>query len=587
MEFDLVIKGGTIVDGTRLPRYRGDIGVKNGRISAISRNISVPSKRTLNAEGCIVAPGFVDLHTHYDAQIHWDPYCSLSGWHGVTSVVLGNCGFGFAPVKPNERERSMLAMTRNEQIPLQSMVEGMPWRWETFPEWLDNLQNLPKGVNVLAYVPVSPLMIYVMGLEASKSRPATPEERAEMKRLLHEAMDAGACGFSIQRLGERSLQADFDGTPMPTDTMVDEDILALAEVLAERDEGFIEITQSTGGDADEGAGQAGVLSKRDRDFIERLAEVAQRPIINNQIAVVDAAPGLHEHELKWLHECNARGLRIYGQGVSLRTWFNFSLEYWNMYDSSPAWNFATRGSVEERIEKLSNPEIRQQMRDENHLLISIGEACLPENLTITSTPGSPELEKYVGRTIGDIAQEQGKQPVDAMVDIALEGGLRVKFLTQLTTSGDAEMVGALMSDPYVIAGVSDGGAHVKHFTGGVFTTEFLTWLVRDTGQVSLEEAHFHLSYLPAQASGFVDRGFLRQGAPADIIVYDLDNLKITPENEFEIAHDFPANEWRVVQRAEGYRYTIVNGEVTFEDGVCTGKTPGTLLRNRQIAVQPF
>jgi len=246
MEYDLVIRNGTVVDGTRLPRFRADVGIKHGRVGKIGRIGRVTAARELDATGCIVAPGFVDLHTHYDAQIHWDPYCTISGWHGVTSLVLGNCGFGFAPVKPADRERSLLMMTRTEQIPYQTMKEGMQWRWETLPEWLDDLDRLPKGVNLVSYVPVSPLMVYVMGLEAAKSRPATSGERMEMQRLLNEAMDAGACGFSIQRLGKHSLQADVDGTPMPTDCMADEDILALAEVLRERDEGFIQITPTSG-----------------------------------------------------------------------------------------------------------------------------------------------------------------------------------------------------------------------------------------------------------------------------------------------------------------------------------------------------
>lgn len=584
MDYDLIIRGGTVVDGTRLPRFRADVGIKNGRVKKIGRIDSTSAARVLDATDCIVAPGFVDLHTHYDAQIHWDPYCTISGWHGVTSVVLGNCGFGFAPVKPAERERAMLMMTRTEQIPYASMVEGMPWKWETFPEWLDNLEALPKGVNIVSYVPISPLMVYVMGLEAAKSRPATPAERNEMKRLLNQAMEAGACGFSIQRLGANSLQADVDGTPMPTDCMADEDVLALAEVLRDRDEGFIQITQAQGGDPV----HAGDESKsRDHIFLERLAEVARRPILHNAIAAIDDAPNFHVKELDWVHRCNAKGLRIYAQGANVRTWFNFSLEHWNLYDSSPAWNAATQGTIAEKMVKLADPAVRERMKAEHAMLKSIGDSSMPENLTIVATPGAPQLGNYIGKRVGDIAEETGKHPTDAMLDIALAGGLQVEFRTGLATSGDADLVGPLMSDPYVIAGVSDGGAHTKFFTGGSYTTDFLTWLVRDTGKVSLEEAHYHLSYLPAQAAGFLDRGFLREGAPADVVVYDLARLKRTPEWEFETVHDFPAGEWRRIQRSEGYRWTIVNGQITFEDGECSGATPGVLLRNRAIGAQTF
>jgi len=206
---------------------------------------------------------------------------------------------------------------------------------------------------------------------------------------------------------------------------------------------------------------------------------------------------------------------------------------------------------------------------------------------VSVPPGAPDLQKYVGRVIGDIAVEQAKHPTDAMLDIAVAGKLKVEFRTASITSENADKVGALVSDLYVIPGISDGGAHTKFFTGGSYTTDLLTWLVRDTGKMSLEEAHYHLSYLPAQAAGFLDRGFLREGAPADIVVYDLAKLKRTPEWEFEIAHDLPANEWRRVQRSEGYRWTLINGEITFEDGVCTGATPGRLLRNQQLGDQTF
>ena len=231
-KFDVLIRGGTVVDGTRVPRFKADVGIKDGVVAQVGGRMDpADADQLLDAEGLIVAPGFVDLHTHYDAQIQWDPYCTISGWHGVTSVVLGNCGFGFAPVRPEERDRSMLTMSRTEAIPFDSMKEGMLWDWVSFPQWLDTLERIPKGVNCLSYMPIAPLMIWVMGLEAAKHRRATDEEIAEMQRLLHEAMDAGACGWSTQRLGVNSVQADYDGTPMVTDIMSDNECLALAEVL--------------------------------------------------------------------------------------------------------------------------------------------------------------------------------------------------------------------------------------------------------------------------------------------------------------------------------------------------------------------
>ena len=426
----------------------------------------------------------------------------------------------------------------------------------------------------------SPLMVYVMGLEAAKSRPATPAERREMQRLLHEAMDAGACGFSVQRLGANSLQADHDGTPMPTDCMADEDVLALADVLYERDEGFIQITQAQAGNPITAAPED---IAKDLKFLETLAERAGRPVLHNAIAVVDAYPDAHRQSMEWIRDCNARGLRIYGQGATGRIWFEYTLEDWNLYDFSPPWNHATQGTHDEKLAKLSDPTIRQAMKDDYPNFMTVGTGGALECITVKEAEGN--LAGYVGRTIAEIAETEGKHVVDAILDIAVAGDLKPLFKTG--TAGPSQTnpkaVAEMISDPYVMAGVSDGGAHTKFFSAGSYTTDLLIWLVREAQTLSLEEAHYHLSYLPAQAAGFLDRGYLRAGAPADIVVYDLEKLKIVPEGGHEAVHDYPADEWRRVQKAEGYRWILVNGEVTFKDGQSTGATPGQLLRNREIA----
>ena len=568
-EFDLVLKGGTVVDGTRFPRHVADVGIVSGRIGEIGRIPTSSAERVLHAEGLVVAPGFVDLHTHYDAQIQWDPYCSISGWHGVTSVVLGNCGFGFAPVQPQERERSMLTMTRTEAIPFESMREGMLWDWVTFPEWLDTLGRIPKGVNCLSYMPVAPLMTWVMGLDAAKSRGATDAELAEMQRLLDEAMERGACGFSVQRLGENSLQADFDGTPMVTDTMRDEEVLALAEVLDRRGEGFIQLTQATGD------------FEQDMKFEEELARVSGRPILHNVVIPFDAMPEVHRRQLEWLERCHRDGLQIFGQSLTGRGPFTFSLANWNLYDTAPAWNEALTGTFEEKRQKLRNRELCERMKAESDagLLAEVVLGGPISGLIIQSVCGRAEYADFEGRTVGDLARERGVHPVEALIELSLETDLAAEFQTANGTSNQPELMAELMASPYTIPGVSDGGAHTKFFTGGSYTTDFLTWLVRDTETVTLEEAHYRLSYLPARAAGFRDRGVLREGAPADVVVYDLEGLRRVPEWNGEIVHDLPAGEWRRVQRAEGYRWILVNGEVTFEDGKCTGATPGRLLRH--------
>jgi N-acyl-D-amino-acid deacylase len=570
-EFDLHIKGGTVVDGTRVPRFRGDVWIADGRIAQIGGRAPGFAKKVIDADGLIVAPGFVDLHTHYDAQIRWDPWCTISGWHGVTSVVLGNCGFGFAPVKPDFRDRSMLTMTRTEAIPYESMKAGMSWDWETIPQYLDSLDRAPKGVNCIQYMPTASLMTYVMGLDAAKTRPATEAERAEMRRLLNEGMDAGLCGFSIQRLGKHSAQADFDGSPMVTDTMCDEDILNLASVLCARDEGFIEITQATG------------HIKDDLAFVEKLAGAAQRPILFQAITASTRNADIHRKSLNWLHNARAKGLPIFGQAGTVRSGFAFTLEHWNLYDMAPPWRDMTTGTKEEKLAKMKDPAIREAVKSDRSM------AALDKNapgiggrlvkLVVSWVENKPELEKYVGKSLGQIGQEEGRHPVDVMIDLALATDLKAEFLQaepQFNAEFNAEIINGSM---YTFPGVSDGGAHTKFFTGGSFTTDFLRWMVRDEQRVTLEEAHYRLSALPAHAAGFRDRGVLREGAWADVVVYDLNGLDIEPDWIGEVTEDLPGGEWRRVQHAKGYRSIIVNGVETFAEDKCTGATSGKLLRH--------
>jgi N-acyl-D-amino-acid deacylase len=569
-DFDIHIRGGTIVDGTRVPRYRGDVWIRNGRIAQLGGRVPGSASKTIDADGLIVAPGFVDLHTHYDAQIRWDPWCTYSGWHGVTSVVLGNCGFGFAPVKPEYRERSMLMMTRNEAIPIETMRAGMIWDWETIPEYLDSLARVPKGVNCIQYLPTASLMVYVMGLEAAKSRPATEAERAEMRQLFDQGMDAGLCGFSIQRLGPNSPQPDFDGTPMVTDTMCDEDILNLARVLRERDEGIIQITQV-------------INPKRDLAFQERLAEEARRPVLYNVIAADTKNPRIHRRSMEWIERCRSRGLEMFGQTFTMRSGFSFSLEGWNFWDGIPAWRAVMFGPVADRIARMKDPAWRERAirESEEHRVREVYKANggALHTLIVQWINDRPELERYVGRSIGDIAREETKQPVEVMIDLSIAGALKTEFRGPVPCSNSEHMAELITGSPYTIPGVSDGGAHMKYFLGGAYTTDFLQWLVRDEQRLTLEEAHYRLSALPAHAAGFRDRGTLREGGWADVVVYDLNHLGVEGELAGEIVHDLPGGEWRRVQRARGYRAIIVNGELTFENGKPTGATPGKLLRH--------
>jgi N-acyl-D-aspartate/D-glutamate deacylase len=559
--YDIVIKDGMVFDGSRRPRVRADVAVKDGRVVEMGRIRASEGARVLDATGLHVAPGFVDLHTHYDAQVFWDPYCSLSGWHGVTSVAIGNCGFGFAPVAPDERENAMRSMTRVEAIPYASMQAGVPWDWVTFPEFLDSLARTPKAVNMLPYVPAGPLLVSVLGRAAAKEGVLpTDEQHRELARLLHEAMDAGGCGWSAQRLppsGPAALQRDFDGTPMPTDVMHDETARVFSQVLAERNQGVVQLTLTSGD------------PRHDRDHIEELAGISGRPLLYNVVQAYEDDPDSHRRQMGWLARCRRRGIPVYGQGVTTDAGYTFTFEDWNLYDDAEPWCEATTGTLEERLRKLADPVRRQAMKDQ---LPRVASGPL-ESVTVLS-PQSAETEPYRQMSVGQVAEKMDKHVVDAMLDIAVADRLATVFYT--STPGGSDLIAEIVRDPYMLLGVSDGGAHTKFFTAGRYPTETLAQHVRDNDLISLEEAHWRLSALPAALAGFRDRGLIREGGPADIVVYDYEHLDSEPS---EIAFDFPGGEWRRVQRATGYRCVLVNGEVTIEDDHETATHSGQLLRH--------
>ena len=571
-EFDLIIKGGMVVDGTRTPRYVSDIAIKDGKIAKIGGLRGSTGDKVLEAKGLIVAPGFIDLHTHYDAQIQWDPYCTLSGWHGVTSVAMSVTADSDLRHHARKTETGQCcAMTRNEAIPYGAMKEGMLWDWVTFPEFMDSLARIPKGVNCLTYVPLTPLYAWVMGWDEAKKRRPNEAELQEMVGLVHEAMDAGACGWSTQILGETSDQRDYDGTPMITDMMTEEEVLTFARILAERDEGFIEVTYQ------ETTAEGRALEEGTMNFFEKVAETAGRPVLYQVVAANAVHPEQHRARIRWLESCAERGIRVYGQGSTRQGGFELTFEDWNLFDDAPAWREVTLGNHDERKAKMEDPEMRRRLREEwdsgtrPTLVVqgSVGSLIVEET-------ANPAYEHYAGMRVQEIADQEGKHVVDALLDLVVADNLATEFIAETQGRDVAEYTAEVLDSPHVIAGVSDGGAHVKFLTAGVYPTELLTWLVRDKKVVSLEDAHYKLSYLPAHFGGFKDRGFIREGAPADIVVYDLDKLEILPS---EVAEDLPGGEWRRVQKAKGYRWIMVNGEVTFEDGEPTGALPGRLLRN--------
>jgi N-acyl-D-aspartate/D-glutamate deacylase len=560
--YDLVIKDGFVFDGTGAPRVRADVGIANGRIAAVGRVDAGGAAKVIDATGLHVAPGFVDLHTHYDAQLFWDPYCTLSGWHGITSVAIGNCGFGFAPVEPDLREYAMRSMTRVEAIPYESMRLGMPWDWVSFPEYLDSLDRTPKAINVLPYVPVGPMLVKVLGLtDAKAGRLPTDDEHALLAKLLHEALDAGGCGWSAQRLpptGPAAVQRDWDGTPMPTDMMNDETCRMFARVLGERNQGVVQMTL-TSDDV-----------RHDMAHLEELASISGRPILHNVIQAFEDRPHIHRRGIEWLERCRERGIPVYGQGATTDAGFTFTFADWNLYDDSQAWMELCLGSKEERLAKFADAGRRQALKDN---LPMVATAAL-DKVTILE-PASRETEQFREMSVGQAAQIAGKHPVDVMLDIALADGLDTVFFTA-PPQGSSDLLKEIVQYPHMLFGVSDGGAHTKFLTAGRYPTETLAEQVRDNQWITYEDAHRRLAALPAQLAGFRDRGVLREGSPADVVVYDPADLAVLPS---EVVHDLPGGEWRRVQKARGYRAVAVNGQVTVENDELTDIHAGKLLRH--------
>jgi N-acyl-D-aspartate/D-glutamate deacylase len=563
--YDIVIRDGIIVDGARNPRYRGDLAIRDGVIARMGRVPRGEADREIDASGLIVAPGFIDLHTHYDAQIFWDPYLTTSGWNGVTSVVIGNCGFGFAPTRPEHRERAMASMTKVEAIPLATLRAALPWDWETYPQMLDSIDRVPKAVNLLPYVGLNPLLIWVLGLEDAKAgRKPTDAEHAEMARLLHEAMDAGACGWSSQTLGTPgdpsrptlggAAQSDFDGTPMPSDVMWPETMEVLARVLGERGEGFIELSA---------AGMS-------REHWERIAELSGAPVIYQALPASGLMIEMHAKLFEWFRSCQERGLRIYGQGITQNPPLVFTFDYWDLW--GPVWQQYTGPDVP-RATKLANMKdstVREKLRAQPLKFMFIG--AVDEARLIATR--SARFQPFVGMTVGKIAAKLGVHPVDVICDVVVADELATSFsLPQFDIN--LEGIKQLIDNPYVIPGLSDGGAHLKYLAAGSYATEYISKYVREHAFSTLEDAHWRLSALPAFCAGFRDRGVLREGAAADVIVYDYEKL----DYEFPtFRHDLPGDEYRIASSGSGYRWVLVNGRITIENDRQTDVYSGALLR---------
>lgn len=567
--FETLIRGGWVVDGTGSPSGCADVGIVGGRVAAVGNLVAATADEVIDADGRIVAPGHITQHAHYDAAIFWSPTCLDSGEHGVTTILNSNCGFGIAPARPADRERLMLMLSTTEQVPVEQQRIGLPWTWETFPEFMDALRSLPKAVNIMTYVPVNPLLVYVMGIEAAKSRRPTATEMTEMHRLVDEAMDLGAIGIALSVMGvEGNSHVDFDGSPMPTDVMHDDDIVELARGLVNRGEGIVQLLAQIGGN-----GNKEVSAK-----VAHMAKGSGVRVIHNIFLAIDGMPEMIDVDLAWLDGLRAEGLDVVGATILHAGWVEAGIRD---LDTAAGQMAGVRDLIrcedDDAIRALlADPGFVRRFSDEYAREGATNGAGGFENQIIIEIGEDPAMQAYLGKSLAEVAAAEGKSVVATLCDLALRSGLALEIKSTPFAALDATLGARLLSHPCVTGGVSDGGAHTKAFSSGSYATEMLVRMVREQKAMTVEAMHHQLSFKIARALNLEDRGAILPGHWADIITYDLDDLYFDRSRHM-IVNDMPGGDWRRLLRSGGYHRIMVNGETTFVDGQATGAMPGTFV----------
>lgn len=557
--FDLVIRNGTLVDGTGSPPRQADVAVKDGLVVAIGE-VDGPAARTVDATGRIVTPGFVDIHTHLDAQISWDPMGTSSCFHGVTSVVIGNCGVTFAPCRPEDRRELAEMMESVEDIPADAIMDGLSWEWETYGQYLAELDRRPKGINVGGMVGHTALRRYVMGDRAAEV--PTDADLAAMADLVDEAMAAGALGLSSSRT---VLHKGADGEPIPGTYATVDELVALAEVLGRHGKGVFETAAMLGS-------QNGATPASTAEEIAVLAEVSRASGRSVSFGLTQTVAGgdLHRQVLELVAAANAQGADIHPQTTVRSVGVLFGLAHHSPFGGAPSWRALLDLPFEARLAAIRDPEQRA-------VLVAEGDGpggIAPENLfPLDTVPADYRLDPE--RSLAARAAAAGTTPAALWIDLldATDGAclLNWPFLNQ--TPAEVEH---LLADPNVVLGLADAGAHVGQIMDASQPTWFLAHWVRDRGLYDLAQGVARLTSIPAALFAIADRGVVAEGRPADLNVIDLDALSL-PIPEFH--HDFPGGAGRWVQGATGYDLTVVNGVVTVEDGRHTGALPGVTLRS--------
>ena len=571
---DLVVRGGTVVDGTGGPPRTADVAVDDGRISAVGSLAGAAARRTLDADGLLVTPGVVDVHTHYDGQVTWDPFLTPSAWHGVTTVVMGNCGVGFAPVRPGSEAWLVQLMEGVEDIPGTALSEGITWGWETFPQYLDAVERLPHTVDVGTQVPHGAVRAYVMGERGARNEAATPEDIAAMAKLVEEGIEAGALGFSTSRT---IVHRAIDGEPVPGTFAAEDELFGIGRVLARLGRGVFELAPA-------GAmGEDLAAPEREVAWMRRLSAEIHRPV-SFALLQVNNAPDLWREILRLARDATAEGadLRPQVAGRALNILIGF--QTFHPFRNRPSYAAIADLPLAERIIQLRKDEVRQAILAEggadDPLLAMIGGGSTARMFPLGEPP---DYEPTPDKSVAAIATREGRPEEEVLYDLMLrhDGRELVLFTLGGYSHGSLDDMREMLLHPNAALGLSDGGAHCGAICDASAPTFMLSHWARDRADgLPLELVVKKMTSDTARLYGLADRGVVAPGYKADLNVVDLEHLNLRlPEMVF----DLPGGARRLVQRADGWKATICAGEVTLHDGEHTEARPGRLVRGAQPA----